>query len=355
MRLRDETVQRAVEQAAGESPRRWSATATPVRGGLEAAAVARVVVRYRSASGRARQVRFVVKELEPGKGRERRIYESVIDRHAPGFAPRLFATEELEGGGALLLLEAITPFSAWPWREERHATAVLERAAELHASTSSAADARAALGDWDYDAELAGSAVATLEVAERLRRQPGLEFVDRALPAIRRRALALASGRREVGDSFPSAVLHGDLHPGNVLLPRRAGGAPVLLDWGRARVGSPLEDVSSWLHSLVSFEPEARRRHDTWLRAYLVARGARDRIDSAVRESLWIAGASNALAGALRYQLLVAASDAPARARTDACRAAYDWCRIIRRADACAGTALGAHDRRIERHAASPP
>jgi hypothetical protein len=38
-----------------------------------------------------------------------------------------------------------------------------------------------------------------------------------------------------------------------------------LIDWARARRGSPFEDVASWLHSLGCWEPEARRRHDSLL------------------------------------------------------------------------------------------
>jgi aminoglycoside phosphotransferase (APT) family kinase protein len=102
-------------------------------------------------------------------------------------------------------------------------------------------------------------------------------------------------------------IVHGDMHPGNVLL-RRQGRklVPVFLDWVRVRLGSPMEDVSSWLQSLGYWEPDARRRHDTLLKRYLEASGRGSTLSSSVREHYGLAGASNALAGALRYHLFPA-------------------------------------------------
>ena len=151
-----------------------------------------------------------------------------------------------------------------------------------------------------------------------------------ALPHIRRRLL-----------SEGASVIHGDMHPGNVIL--RRGDAPnvLLIDWARARLGSPLEDVASWLHSLGCWEPEARRRHDTLMRAYLDARTTPQRFASDVRVDYWLASASNGLSGAIRYHLAVlsdpAASDA---ARYDAGRAMMAWQRVVRRAAALLSTNL---------------
>jgi aminoglycoside phosphotransferase (APT) family kinase protein len=135
-----------------------------------------------------------------------------------------------------------------------------------------------------------------------------------------------------------SAVIHGDAHPGNVVLQGVPGGPrAVLLDWGRARLGSPLEDVSSWLQSLGLWEPEARRRHDTLLRRYLTGRGLPDRLDRPLRDAYWLAGACNVLAGALRYHLAIAGGwgNPGPRTRAESVRAARDCLRVVRRADAC--------------------
>jgi hypothetical protein len=109
----------------------------------------------------------------------------------------------------------------------------------------------------------------------------------------------------------------------------------MLIDWARARVGTPLEDVASWLHSLGCWEPEARRRHDTLMQIYLAARRDRRRFVSDVRVDYWFASASNGLSGAIRYHLAVL-SDAgrSEAARYDSQRALLTWQRVIRRAAA---------------------
>jgi Ser/Thr protein kinase RdoA (MazF antagonist) len=137
--------------------------------------------------------------------------------------------------------------------------------------------------------------------------------------------------------AHPQAFLHGDVHAGNAVL-HRDGEQPelILLDWGRARFGSPLEDIASWLQSLGYWEYEVRRRHDTLFRHYLEARNLPDRFTPELRNLYWFAASSNALAGALRYHLTVMGD--PERTRHEqsaSAGAVIDWLRIIRRADAC--------------------
>jgi aminoglycoside phosphotransferase (APT) family kinase protein len=173
----------------------------------------------------------------------------------------------------------------------------------------------------------------------RCRRDPELAPLARQLPSARRLAIALPELRRELLQfrPLPTVVIHGDVHPGNVLVRRRAGREePILIDWGRARFGSPLEDLSAWLQSLGYWEAQARRRHDTLLAAYLTSRGMERRLSSGFREAYWLAGASNALSGALEYHLSVLFQTPPvtnARKRA-AAESARDWLRIIRRAAA---------------------
>ncbi len=116
---------------------------------------------------------------------------------------------------------------------------------------------------------------------------------------------------------------------------RAARNAPVLLDWGRARLGSPLEDVSSWLICLRYWESEVQRQHDTLLATYLSALGLEGKVTSPVRAAYWVAGASNALAGALLHHVCVAEDERQSATRRKAAfRAAQDWLRVIRRAHA---------------------
>jgi hypothetical protein len=104
------------------------------------------------------------------------------------------------------------------------------------------------------------------------------------------------------------------------------------IDWARARFGSPLEDVASWLHSLGCWEPEARRRHDTLLRAYLEARSSKQTITPKLRTVYWYASASNALSGAIRYHLSVLTDpECSSEMKSASARVLNAWERIIRR------------------------
>ncbi len=331
------SVSALLERLHDAGPRELRLEHRPLRGGLEAAGVARVVARYRDDRGRPRVFTLVMKRLAGVTVREALVYEHLVEPHASGFAPRLLATRPHAEQGAVLLLESLRPSGAWPWRAAAASQAVLERAALLHAVTPGA-ELRAVLAGWDYEAELEANARRTLELLERLRRRPALPRAGAALSLTRRLVADLPALRRQLLGYAPfgRAPIHGDLHPGNVLLRRRRGRQePVLLDWGRARLGSPLEDVSSWLQTLAGWEPEARRRHDTLLTAYLRARGLALRLDSELRAAYWLAGASNALAGALLHHLtLLHDETAPGRQRAVSAWAAREWLRVLRRAHA---------------------
>jgi Ser/Thr protein kinase RdoA (MazF antagonist) len=247
------------------------------------------------------------------------------------------AVEQLGTGDVLLYLEALRPLVRWPWRDTVFAGQVLERLAGLHSAKLSA-DTRAVLAAWDYESELQASAGSTMELLMRCGRDRRLPSLAGTLQPARRVALAIGAVRRQLlaFSSFGGVAIHGDMHPGNALVRRKAGAAePAFLDWARARIGSSLEDVSSWLQSLGYWEPETRRRHDSLLVRYLRARGAEDRLRPEFRAAYWLAGASNALSGALRYHLAVALDPRTGNARrASAVRSARDWLRVLRRADA---------------------
>lgn len=160
----------------------------------------------------------------------------------------------------------------------------------------------------------------------------------RELPPLNRIVLAIPRPRSQLLSERPfgSRPIHGDLHRGNVLMCRRVGrNKAILLDWGRARAASPLEDVGSWLQSVSYWEPESRRQHDTLLAAYLAMLGMDRRLTDSVRAAYWMAAASNVLSGALLYHLCNARDCRQASSqRAAAIRAAQDALRVVRRADA---------------------
>lgn len=311
----------------------------PLRSGLVSASVLHARARYRDGHGKPRSTSFVIKALEGSHIREAAVYQHLASAGLGGFAPDCFGVDRQAGGRCNLYLEAIRPTCRWPWRNLDLAQQVLHALARLHAIAPSS-DMTAALTDWNYEDELAFSAAASVieveaaagaggGVPELRPHRRALRRVVRHLPAIRKRLLEAP----EIG----RAVIHGDVHPGNVMIRRRqCRDVPVLLDWGRARVGSPMEDVSSWLQSLGYWESRARQRHDTLLTAYIAARGRQAaRLDWALRSAYWLAAASNVLAGALRYHLHVAITAGDnLRRRSCALRAAIDGLRVIRRADA---------------------
>ena len=303
-----------------------------LRGGLQAAGVFRVQAQLRSSTGRRRAASFVVKLAHEEARRELTMYRALEAHAAEALAPRLLGVAHA-GATVLLFLEWVPPVCAWPWRDVHTAGRVLTRLARLHQGGWGPGPEDTA---WAYEQVLSQSAQGTLEALQRLIRDRGAAPFRGAVPRTTQLVAALPEIRRTLLAASPHAVwIHGDLHPGNVLMRRNASGAePVLLDWARARPGSPLEDVSAWVQSLGHWEPQARRFHDTLVRTYLVARGLEPVMDDHFRRLYWLAGACNALAGALRYHV-----EALGQSRTPATRATaltliQKWLRVIRRADA---------------------
>lgn len=138
-----------------------------------------------------------------------------------------------------------------------HVVQVLQQLARVH--DCDVTNLAPYLGGWDYDAELSRSAVTTVELYKRFSIS---NFRIGSRPKVRpheRVATAVFAMRKQAIQDTGAAVLHGDTHPGNAVLRESNGGTEVvLLDWGRARLGSPLGDVLSWLHSLRVWEPNAR-------------------------------------------------------------------------------------------------
>jgi aminoglycoside phosphotransferase (APT) family kinase protein len=291
-----------------------------LRGGLEAA-----VSGLTLCQGERLQTNVVLKRLTDTARREAARYRLLCDS---GVTPSLLGATEHEDS-TYLFLERVRPVTDWPWRDSSKTRLVLEQLARVHRVGRTAAH----VDDWDYEDELRASAEATLAIAlDASLHLPELALA-RDLTMLRRVMRSLPVLRRQLMESLGATLIHGDVHTGNVMLRAdEAGERVVLLDWGRSRLGSPLEDVSSWLLSLRTWEPAAGRDHDTLFRAYLAAAGLSSELTPELRDAYWIAGASNALAGALRYQLIVARNSAGAD-RATAVSQARAALRVIRRVD----------------------
>jgi hypothetical protein len=130
-------------------------------------------------------------------------------------------------------------------------------------------DSGRSFDDWDYESELVQSANLTDELfaAKML---AGVALGERPMLRALERVIGMLPSMRVALKSWGTTLLHRDVHAGNAMVRRRGGKvSAVLVDWGRARLGSPLEDVSSWLQSAGFWEPEVRRGHDTLFRSYL--------------------------------------------------------------------------------------
>jgi hypothetical protein len=324
-----------IERLAGEPIREVTCEHRALAGGLEAPEVVLLTARYRDSSNRPRMLRLVLKQLHGRAVREAAVYEQLAASCATDVSPRVFGVWHPAPDRALLCIEAVRRIRAWPWRDLSITGELLARLARFHAA---AAEAAPEVPPWDYEAELRISAEATRIMVDRCRLNPDLSVLARGLPPLTRIVCALPRLRSQLLTERPFGCtpIHGDVHTGNALVRRRGrSDEPVLLDWGRARPASPLEDVSSWLQSLGFWEPAARRHHDTLFTAYLSAFGLERKLTAPIRAAYWMAGASNALAGPLLHHLAIVEDERQSAFRRGAAfHAARDWLRVVRRADA---------------------
>jgi len=308
--------------------RRWGAvdsiTATPLAGGLDSCAIYRVDAKTGSGC-----VRFVAKNLCGAGVRELDVYRMLRDSSEPGVAPRLLGMHRESRNQVFIFLEWIPATWHWPWTQLDASAAVMTQLSRVHSLPVNGL--RRILSSQVVDRDMEASAAETAELYHRTAPRGGRPM-HRAIDRI---AANIQCIRRHLTASSGVAVLHGDVHSGNVIVrPAASGLNAVLLDWGRARLGSPLEDVASWLQSLSYWEPVVRSKHDTLLAQYLRESGFA--INAEMRRLYWLAAGSNAMAGALRYHLAVSVDSARSRSlRRRSAMAVKDWMRIIRRADEC--------------------
>jgi aminoglycoside phosphotransferase (APT) family kinase protein len=298
-----------------------------LQGGLESA-VARIEVRDRHDSC-GDPIRFVVKKLSGDQRQEARAYELLSGTDLV-IAPRLLGVRESRGA-CYLFLAWIPQTSEWPWNDLAWAGRIAEQLAKLHEIETLRLDT----GTWDYELDLSSSARKTLELVEAVSDRD-FRCITQRRASLRRFVAELPAIRDFLFNEGPlnPTLIHGDAHPGNAIVHDDGVSSDAfLIDWGRTRLGSPFEDLSSWLQSLGVWEQRARQGHDRLLRRYLHARGL-DAITPRVRDHYWIAAGCNSLSGALRFHLLVA-FDQPegSGAREYHVGIANRWMAVVRRAE----------------------
>lgn len=321
-------------------------------GGLESGEVVRIDARGKAPSGATAVTRLVIKPMRNGApAREGAVYRWLQATGRATFGPAVLCESQVgspEGG--FLLMEHLRPAGAWPWRNPEFAAHALERLADLHAGADVASFAAAVPAAF-YDEGLSDEVESTLRVLHDAIRAGSLPIPPGTRSAVARIADYVARFPRSSTPALPETVLHGDVHSGNVVL--TSSGSIAMIDWSRARVGAPLDDVASWLQSLAFWEPEVRRAHDTLLRRYLAARGVTAPLDAGLRDAYWISAARNGFTGALRYHIVqIQSPTTTPRARHLSTRAALDWFRIMRRAALASGPRAstgGRHRRRMPR------
>lgn len=173
--------------------------------------------------------------------RERRFYEELAPR-LRARVPRVYGTGSVAGrSDGWILLEEFPPSERWrPGR----AFDVVRAIARVHAQTLAQAP------EWlprPFGRDLRSQLAHVPEGIERLealqRREPLVRDLasPRAFELARELLRVPERLRRAFADS-PEAVIHRDLHPGNVWLPR--GAEPILFDWEAVCAGPPIFDVT---------------------------------------------------------------------------------------------------------------
>jgi len=299
----------------------------PLSGGLENAYVYLVCASTRSVD----LPKCVIKVIPFGH-REAAAYTAIAAAKLDRLTPQLLAIHDL-GSSRLLFLEWVRAWRTWPWHEISGHKRVFRQLQRLHLSNRDLYQGLSAHQD-AYETELAESAKSTLEFAQAVVKDDDLQPIRYLFSALKRVVKALPEIRRRL-KTFGQVVLHGDVHSGNVIMSNFDGvPTPILLDWGRWRVGSPLEDVCSWIYSIGFWEPQARRFHDTLFSNYFAMIDG-SRFTTALRDACSLAGTCNALSGVLRYHLWCATSsaDVTSAERAVAVRAVRYWMNALRRGD----------------------
>lgn len=210
----------------------------------------------------------------------------LLAQRTPSLVPRVVAIEPDEGW--LIVDDVAAPWvSDLPPDGKRRGLAVGARAVVA---------IQAALAD-DLDPFVAaGCPVRPLEdLAVALDAALGPHGVVQAEVQVsaERRERAVAATREAVARvaalGFPSTLVHGDFHPGNVAL---IGDRAVIIDWSDAAVSNPAIDLVTWL-AWSRKEPEERQiAIDAWIEAWAATGSVEADAVRAARDAILVVGAA---------------------------------------------------------------
>jgi hypothetical protein len=226
---------------------------------------------------------------------------AAVARRSPGWAPDVVAIDPDEDwllmrdhGGRLLENE---PEAAWP-------AAMLLAARLQRAWIDRTGDLLAAGGQYRPLSALAAAIPAMLERDEFGARMPA-DLRDAWIAAVPR----LVDACTELdGLAMPDALIHGDLHPGNVVL---GPDGPMVIDWSDGAVGHSFIDLPTFL-----LRVDGRTRREGLIDAYLegwAGIAPRSTLETAAELAMPV-GAAYQVA---TYQALLPAMDEPDRALFD--------------------------------------
>ena len=222
----------ALAQAKGE--RISGVRQEPMSGGTVAARIERIDISVAAEGDGPRTVAVVRKWTRPHEILGLEAAQAV--RTSAGAIPRLLARGTDERGPWMIMpfYAGTTVTNALVPKAVFQALAILH-AAYAHTCTDLAGIPVVDAGWW-RDICLSYSLGAVVRQAAH---SPGPQL-DRARSVLER----MADDRRiaEVLEVLPRSLLHGDVHLGNILV---ADGEGVLVDWGSARVGSPILDLAN--------------------------------------------------------------------------------------------------------------
>lgn len=245
---------------------------------FQVAATSRVhvcTVHFRMSNDERQSINIVRKTIPKRWPNEPKVYEELLPEVLISI-PRLYWVDHQVGTSALYL-EYVQPVEEWPWQDISFHKLVLGQLARLHAHFWNQNDRLASVHWLSENSSAYYSRLfktKTYQTISNLYKGQehgvlgdltsdliaSVENISRAL----QRILHFLHHQKRT-------LLHGDLHGENVLVGKDRhvnDGQVLIIDWDRARLGHPLEDLSRWIENFQWTAPEITPSRETLLHIY---------------------------------------------------------------------------------------